>query len=135
MKIVPRSAPALRMGIVTQRGCASVRLGTAESFAILATVLLAKNAQQDAAGVPHATRTADAVAMGLARAIPAIWVTVVLNVSFHLQDTHMTWLVQTLEVTSIVFHWMAKLFVIKNPPAVGRAFVRRVHSASVCMKA
>ena len=45
VKIVPRSAPALRMVIATQRGCASVTLGTAESFAILATVRLAKNAQ------------------------------------------------------------------------------------------
>ena len=135
MKIVPRSAPALRMVIATQRGCASVTLGTAESSAILATARLAKNAEQDATGVPHATRMADAVAMGLASAIPAIWVTIVLNVSFHLQGTHMTWRVQTLAVTSIVFHWMAKLFVIKNHPVVGRAFVRRVHSASVCMKA
>jgi len=73
VKIVPRPAPALRMVIATQRGCASVTLGTAESSAILATVRLAKNAQQDAAGVPHATRTADAVAMGLARVILDLW--------------------------------------------------------------
>jgi len=123
------------MVIATQRGCASVTLGTAESSAILATVRLVKNAQQDAAGVSHAARTADAKAMGLARVIPAIWVTIVLNVIFHLQGTHMTWRAQILAVTSIIFHWMAKFFVIKNPPVVGRAFVRRVHSAGVCMKA